>query len=485
MMRPKHLPTAIVAAAVLGVALWLSSAPRLGAVERGDRPTPPVVVGESPRGGDVAAAFQGNPRYTPVVDLVRRLRGCVVNIHSERSVRANGPQELLALAPSQHRINGMGTGILIDPRGYIVTNHHVVEDVNVLRVRLADGTTSSARVVARDSVSDLALLKIDVAQELPVMPLGTATDLMVGETVVAIGNAYGYDHTVTVGVVSAIHRDVTLNKEISYKNLIQTDASINPGNSGGPLLNIKGELVGINVAIRAGAQGIGFAIPVDAMIRVAANLMSVRQRANLTHGLVCRDKVDTQGGKIVARELVVDSVEVGGPAARAGLQAGDVVVRVADKPVSCRLDLERFLTGKAAGDRVGVEVRRNGVSQKADLALESASGPAAGSVAGGGSDLVWRKTGLRLQRVSAELVARSNRQLHGGLAVDAVRPDSPASRAGLQRGDILVGLHQWEMLSPENVVYVLTHPDLASFNPLRFYIIRSGQVHRGWLQVTE
>src|SRR5207248_761324 len=147
-----------------------------------------------------------------------------------------------------------GTGIIIDPRGYIVTNQHVVEDVNLIRVRLADGSTASARVLARDSEADLALLKIDAAKPLPVIPLGTATDLMVGETVIAIGNAYGYDHTVTVGVVSAVKRDVTLNKELSYKSLIQTDASINPGNSGGPLLNINGDLVGANVAIRAGVQ---------------------------------------------------------------------------------------------------------------------------------------------------------------------------------------------------------------------------------------
>src|SRR5207253_11082349 len=143
---------------------------------------------------------------------------------------------------------------------YIVTNQHVVEDVNVIRIRLSDGTSQNAAVIARSQEADLALLKIDTAGPLPTVPLGTASDLMVGETVVAIGNAYGYEHTVTVGVVSAVSRDVTLNKEVSYKALIQTDASINPGNSGGPLLNIRGELVGVNVAIRAGAQGIGFAI---------------------------------------------------------------------------------------------------------------------------------------------------------------------------------------------------------------------------------
>src|SRR5262249_51814867 len=188
--------------------------------------------------------------------------------------------------------NGMGTGIIIDPRGYIITNQHVVEDVNVIRVRLADGSNYNARVVARDGESDLALLKIEASRPLPVIPFGTANDLMVGETVVAIGNAYGYEHTVTRGIVSATKRDVTLNKDISYKSLIQTDAAINPGNSGGPLLNINGDLIGVNVAIRAGAQSIGFAIPVDTMLRVATDMMSVRKRSGIVHGMICRDRVD-------------------------------------------------------------------------------------------------------------------------------------------------------------------------------------------------
>jgi len=207
--------------------------------------------------GFVAPAVRAappNPRRTAVVDVVERARGAVVNIHSERTVRGPATEELFAHTPSQNRVNGMGTGIIVDPRGYIVTNYHVVEDVSVIRVRLSDGTTHSARVLTRDQETDLALLKVDLGRPLPTMPLGTSSDLMVGETVIAIGNAYGYEHTVTVGVVSAVKRDVTLNKEISYKQLIQTDASINPGNSGGPLLNINGELVGVNVAIRAGAH---------------------------------------------------------------------------------------------------------------------------------------------------------------------------------------------------------------------------------------
>src|SRR5439155_15202791 len=228
-----------------------------------------------------------------------------------------------------------------------------------LRIKLADGTAAHATVVARSPETDLALLKIDVGRLLPTMPLGTANDLMVGETVVAIGNAYGYEHTVSVGVVSAVKRDVTLNKELSYKQLIQTDASINPGNSGGPLLNVNGELVGVNVAIRAGAQGIGFAIPVETMMRVAADILSIRKRNGTWHGVIGRDQVDTEREPAV-RSFQIERVESGSPAAHAGLQTGDVVAKVGGLRVSSALDLERALLDKTAGERVAVLVRRKG-----------------------------------------------------------------------------------------------------------------------------
>jgi serine protease Do len=444
----------------------------------------------------------GEPRRSAVVEAVERARAAVVNIHSERTVLGPASEELFSLSPSQNRINGMGTGVLLDPRGYIVTNHHVVEDVHVLRVRLGDGSTYSARVLARDADADLALLKIDAGRPLPVMPLGTGKDLMVGETVVAIGNAYGYEHTVTVGVVSALHRDVVLNKEISYKNLIQTDASINPGNSGGPLLNINGDMVGVNVAIRAGAQGISFAIPVDSMISAVADMMSIRKRQGLWHGLVCADRVespsvslspgllvsapDTQtrkqgvketGGAEPHRFLIVDRIETGSPAARAGLQPEDVIVKAADVRVTSSLDLERALLDHLAGDHIPLVVRRKGAEQQLELVLQSVEQTAPPT-----AEIVWTKLGLRLGAVSTEIVTRTNPQLHGGLIVVDVRAGSMAAKAGMQRGDILVGLHTWETLTIENVSFVLNHPDLPNLNPLAFYIIRGGQLRKGWLQ---
>jgi serine protease Do len=435
-----------------------------------------------------AAVRAQNPRHTPEVEVVKRVRASVVNIHSERTVRNGNSEELFSHAPLQNRINGMGTGIVIDPRGYIVTCQHVVEDVNIIRVRLSDRSEHTARVIARDVESDLALLKVDANRPLVPIPLGTATDVMVGEKVIAIGNAYGYEYTVSTGIVSALKRDVNLNKEVQYKSLIQTDAAINPGNSGGPLMNINGEMIGINVAIRAGAQGISFAIPVETMIRVTSNMLG-KKRAGLWHGLVVRDEVQspeddgiikTESGTptyLVQRSLRVDKVEPNSPAAAAGIKPGDMITKIGDIRIACSLDLERALVDRSAGDKIPVSFHHEGAERSAEMALQTIDLPSPSHV-----EIVWRKLGVRLNPVKGELVSKSSRQLNGGLTVTEVRGESVAGKAGIQRGDVLIGLHQWETVSLDNVVFVLTHRDLATFNPLCFYIVRSGQVHRGWFQ---
>ncbi len=419
----------------------------------------------------------GNPavRRTAIVTAVEKARAAVVNITSERTARAPAGEEPLATTPSQHRANGMGTGIIIDPRGYIVTNQHVVEDVSVIRVRLSDGSSHFARVVGRDRENDLALMKIDANAPLPTVTLGTASDLMVGEPVIAIGNAYGYEHTVSTGIVSALNRDVTLNKEISYKSLIQTDASINPGNSGGPLHNIEGELIGVNVAIRAGAQGIGFAIPVDQMVSNVTDLMAKQRRGGAATGFTCRNRVDAR--QTPPRYLEIERVD--GAAAKAGLRAGDVVVRAGDVAVSSSIDLERALLEARAGDGFVLRVRRGREEHNLEVPLQGIA-PAANV-----ADLAWRQLGLRLAVAGSEQVTRTSPTLRGGMMVLEVQPDGPAGRAGFQRGDVLVGLHQWETVNMDNVLYVLNHADLSSFYPLRFYLLRAGQVHRGWLQMPE
>ncbi len=419
-------------------------------------------------------------RRTPVVDVVDKNKGVVVNIFSERMVSRESQERQFDLMQSQ-RVNGMGTGVVIDPRGYIITNHHVVDDVQMLRVHLQDGTSLSARVVAREPAEDLAIIKVDAARPLPIANLGTATDLHLGETVVAIGNAFGYEHSVTMGIVSALKRDVTLNREISYKSLIQTDASINPGNSGGPLFNINGELVGINVAIRAGAQGIGFTIPIDTAMRVASDMLSIKRRTGLTHGLTVQDMLDVSGNPI-HRWAKISRVEPNSPGDKAGLKVGDVFDKAGELKVICALDLERAFLDRTAGDKVAMVVRRaasnkgeGGEVIKADIVLrpfEKAPAPLP-------AELVWKKLGIKVQPAPVDQVVKVNPQLHGGLLITEVDLETAAAKAGFQRGDILIGLHQWETVNLDNVSYVLNHPDLGTFSPLRFIRIRGGQLQRG------
>lgn len=429
----------------------------------------------------VPPAWGDNPRRSPTVEVVERVKAAVVNIHSERTVSdARDPGANPDLSTAQHRVNGMGTGILIDPRGYLITNHHVVDDVHLLRVRLCDGTSYPARVVAKDAESDLAVVKIEPTKPLPVIPLGTSSDLMLGEPVIAIGNAFGYEHTVTTGIVSALKRDVTLNKEVSYKSLIQTSAGINPGNSGGPLLNIHGELVGVNVAIRAGAQNIAFALPIDNVLKTTAEIISARRRTGQVHGLGVRDMVDSSANP-TKRWAVVERVDAGGAGEAAGLKPGDVIEKVGDVAVVCALDVERAFLELPAGGKVPVAARRSKDEVTGELVLKAGRLVPGITVAAGGGDVVWKRLGVRADAVAADAVGKVNRELRGGMVVTEVNADSPAARAGFQRGDILIGLHTWETISADNLSFVVNHPDLGSFAPLKFFVIRGGQLRKGFL----
>jgi serine protease Do len=412
-----------------------------------------------------APAADPTPRRDELVLVVDRVKAAVVDIHSERLSGGDDPFRSGPL--ERQRVNGMGTGIVLDPRGYVVTNYHVIDDVQSLRVRLDDGTTCPARVLAADKESDLAVIKIDPPRPLPTAVLGTATDLMLAERVIAIGNAYGYEHTVTVGHVSALKRDVPLNKEVNYKSLIQTQTPINPGNSGGPLFNKLGEVVGVNVAIRSGAQNIAFAIPVDTMIGKAADMLSVRRRHAVRHGLTVADRLARPADDApVRRWAVVTAVEPDSPAAAAGLKPGDVLKQVNDLAVNTSIDVERALWD-TVGRPVAVKLGRDAADTEVSLTL---SGPLSAG------DVVARRLGGQLYPVPAGSVTQADRQLRGGLMVQHVTAGGPLARAGVQRGDVLIGLHQWEAISLDNVTYVLGHRELATFNPMKAYYLRAGRV---------
>ena len=412
-------------------------------------------------------------RYTPVVRAVNSVRPAVVNIRGQKTVASSKAGEA-------RRVNGMGTGVIIDPRGYIITNFHVVDGVAEIKVTLAGLETFVADIVSHDPKTDLAIIKIDAedpqlrGEPLQVMAIGRSDDIMTGEPAIAIGNAYGYEHTVTEGIVSAQNRSVQVSEIQQYDDLIQTSADINPGNSGGPLLNINGEMIGINVAVRVGAQGIGFAIPTDRVMEVAAELMSIERLDHNWHGIVTSERGgDARGG------LRVDSVRVGSPAEKIGLQTGDVLVSIGDEEIVRPLDLERALLGHDRGEAFEVALRRDSDAITKNIVL--ASLPTHDTVK---HDEVWSVLGLRLRSIPKSQFETMGSRYRGGLRVIQVREDSPAGRQGIRRGDILVGMHIWETITAENVSYVLNRDDLADIEPVKFYILRDKQTLYGHLTVT-
>jgi serine protease Do len=410
-------------------------------------------------------------RETPIVKAVQRARASVVNIRGEKTVAAQVGQ---TAGDSGRRVNGMGTGVIIDPRGYVITNHHVVDGVRDILVTGADGQRHTAKLVARDVETDLAIIKIDPSSPLSVIPIGTSSDLMPGETVIAVGNAYGYEHTVTRGIVSALHRAVQVTDAQFYDDLIQTDASINPGNSGGPLLNIDGEMIGINVAVRAGAQGIGFAIPVDKVTSVAAALLASYNSNQTRVGVSWASSAAGSNPGVV-----VSAIDSGSPAAEAGLAAGDVVTAIDSAEIQRPLDFQRALLDCRPGQKVRLAVRRSSDLLDLNLTLGSVS-----ETRKTAAQPAWELLGVELQSIAAEDFRKNHQtRYRGGLAVMAVRPNSPAASQGIVTGDVLVGMHIWETVALENVSYILQRPDFPSLSPVKFFILRGDETLYGYLPV--
>ncbi len=425
-------------------------------------------------------------RMTPIVRAIQQVKNSAVNIHSEKTTFGDS----LFASGKGRKVNGMGTGVIVDERGYIVTNHHVVNGVDSLRCTLYDGSTYMAEVISFDSKKDLAIIKINATRPLPVMPMGTSSDLMLGETVLALGNAYGYEHSVTAGIVSSLSRDVEVNETQSYENLIQTDASINPGNSGGPLINMDGEVIGINVAIRAGAQRIGFAIPIDDARKTVAQLISIEQLDKTWHGAATEDVKTATEKRLLVRSILPNS-----PAGIAGLSPGDVIRSAGSIVVNDGVDWERALLGRRPDERVPVRVERAGQSVDLELVLAPATGspslarnrtnvvPVAVQKKAEPETRTWTLLGINLLKLEDSNPMIKGSRYRGGMQITNVRPGSPAASNGLREGDILVGLHIWETVNADNVSYVLDHPDLGKFAPLKFYILRGTETLYGHLRL--
>ncbi len=420
-----------------------------------------------------SVAEASNLRRSPIVKAVEGARPAVVNIHGRKTVRTEDAQQS---GENFRQVNGMGTGIIVDERGYILTNHHVVDSVSRIQVTTHDQRNHVARLIAYDFKTDLAIIKIDGDKPFQTIRVGTSSDLMPGETVIAVGNAFGYEHTVTSGIISALHRTVQVSDEQTYRDVIQTNAGINPGNSGGPLLNIDGELIGVNVAVRVGAQGIAFAIPVDTALEVAAQLMSVERLEKVSHGLVGKT---VWTGSETGAEFVVASLREESIAADAGLQPGDVITSVGQARIERALDFERAMLGRRSGEELSIEVRRGGSDMQLTMRVDP-NRRGAGTLA----ERSWEILGLRLEVMPADRVQSVSSRYNGGLKVIDVRPDGPAARQGIRRGDVLVGMHKWETVSLDNVQFILSSAEFAKAQPVKFYILRGSETLYGHMRVS-
>jgi serine protease Do len=292
-------------------------------------------------------------RKTPVVEAVQKTRAGIVTLKVHRP---GGRKDVL------------GAGVIVDERGYIVTNRHVIVAAESINVRLSDGTDLVGKLAAEIDTHDLAVVRIQTDKKLQALPLGPAGDLMVGETVIAIGNPYGYANSVSTGIISALDREVTMPAGETISNLIQTDASINPGNSGGPLLNINGQVVGITVALRDGAQGIAFALNADTVQQLLSKHLSAAKISGVQHGLTLKGKTSADSGDR-PRVVVAES--------SAEFQSGDEIVRIGDRRICNRFDLERAFWHCKPSDSVSVTIQRDGKEHRLSLRLsQSENDPA-------------------------------------------------------------------------------------------------------------
>lgn len=344
----------------------------------------------------------------------------------------------------QREAQSLGSGFIISPDGYILTNNHVIADADEILVRLADRSELKAKLVGTDPRSDVALLKID-GKDLPVLKLGKSQDLKAGQWVVAIGSPFGFDHTVTQGIVSAIGRSLP---NENYVPFIQTDVPINPGNSGGPLFNLAGEVVGINSQIytrSGGFMGVSFAIPIDVAMDVSNQLKAGGKVSRGWLGVVIqevnKDLAESFGLDKPAGALVAQ-IQDDGPAAKGGLQVGDVILSMNGQPIIMSADLPHLVGALKAGSKAKLEVIRDGKRQTVELTVgaipeEGATLDALGN-AKPGAERSSNRLGIAVVELSEE--QKKSFDLKSGVVIKEVQ-DGPAALIGLQPGDVITHLN--------------------------------------------
>ncbi|MBU1427907.1 Do family serine endopeptidase [bacterium] len=396
-----------------------------------------------------------------IADIAETVGPAVVNIDTVRMVKTQFPsfedpifkrffgrefEEFRRTIPQK----GTGSGFIINQEGYVLTNEHVVRKADKIKVTLSDGREFDGEVIGSDLTSDMAIVKIK-ADHLPTVTLGNSDELRVGEIVIAIGNPYGLQQTVTMGVVSAKGRSIPTGIEGHiYRNFIQTDTAINPGNSGGPLLNTKGEVVGINTAIIPYAQGIGFAIPINAAKKNIDDLITLGKVRRSWLGVYIQEvtpEIAEQFNLKEAKGVLVGDVIKDSPAEEAGIKRGDIITKVNNEEVDSPGELQEKIRDIDIGKKANIEVVRDG--KTINFIVKIGEMP---TVEEEGSEFPKEKvfsvqTGLKVEAVTSEVAKELELSWVKGLVITEVIPGSSADYMGLQRGDVILEANRIEMLS--------------------------------------
>jgi serine protease Do len=349
--------------------------------------------------------------------------------------------------PRNFEQRGVGSGFVMNREGYILTNNHVVEDADQIKVKLANGKEYDGKVVGRDTKTDLALVKVEGSSDLHPLELGNSDDLEVGSWVVAIGSPFGLEQTVTAGIVSAKGRVIGSGP---YDNFIQTDASINPGNSGGPLINMKGEVIGINTAIIASGQGIGFAIPINMAKEIAPQL---QEKGHVTRGWLGVSIQEVTPALAKSFDLkekkgaLVAQVVSGSPAEKAGIEQGDVIVEFDGKEVAGSKDLPRLVASTPVGKSVSIKLWRNGKVLDRQVKVGEMQEKVEMTKAP-----FQKSLGITVQNLTPEIAKGLGLKKDTGVVVTRVEPGSPAADAGIQTGDVIREVNRTPVKDAEDFI---------------------------------
>ncbi len=376
-------------------------------------------------------------RRSEIVEVVEKVAPAVVNIAAEQTVRrARSVFDTFFFGMDPRPAKSLGSGVIIDPKGIILTNDHVISGASRIVATTKTGQELACEVIGSDADNDLAVLRVKKpGAPLPTIKLGTSSDLLIGETVVAIGNPFGLSNTVTAGVLSALGRSVPGENQRVYNDFIQIDAPINPGNSGGPVVNVQGDMIGVATAIIGGAQGIGFAIPVDRARRIVSDLVKFGHVKPVWVGLHGRT-VASRGDEGRSKGFRIRSVDPGSPAERAGIRPGDQIVAVDSTPIDSQESFETTLSTRGPGRPMKI-VLKSGSAERT-VTLSGQDPPA--------------DYGVRVLRG----LGMSVRPARGGLRISIVDARGAAAQAGLESGDTLLALNGTAVADTDDVNKVLS-----------------------------